>query len=145
MSDYLQPHELQHARLPCPSLSPAAGSNSCPLSQWYYLTISSSATLFSYCLHSFPASIAFILSQHQGLFPVNQLFASCSQSIGASASASVLPMNIQDWVPLRWTALISLQSRELSRVFSSTTIQKYQFFGTQPSIWFNSHVCTWLL
>ena len=119
LSGSLQPHGLQHARLPCPSLSPRVCSNSCPLSLWYHPTTSSSVTTFSSCPQSFPAS---------GTFPVSQLFESCGQSIGASASASVLPMNIQDWFPLGLTSLITLLSRGLSRVFSSTTGQKDQFF-----------------
>ena len=108
-------------------------SNSWPLSQWCYLTISSSAALFSFCLQSFPAS---------GSLPMSQLFTSGGQSIGASAS--VLPMNIQGWFPLGLTGLIFLQSKRLSRVFSSTTIRKHQFFSTQPSLWSNSHIRTWL-
>ena len=132
MSDSLCPHGLQHFMLPCPSLSLRVCSNSCPLSCWRYLTISSSASLFSFCLQSFPASRS---------FPTNQFFASSGQSIGASASTSVFPINIQVWFPLRQTCLISL----LSRVFCSTTIQKHQLFGTQPSLWSNSHICTWLL
>ena len=115
MSNSLRPHGLQHARLPCPPLSPAVCSNSCPLSWWSYFTISSSATLFSSCLQHFPAS---------GSFPKNQFFASHGQSTGASASASVFPMNIKGWFPLGLTDLISLQSKELSRVFCSTTIWK---------------------
>ena len=122
MSDSLQPYELQQARLLCPPLSPAVCSNSCPLSQGHYLTISSSAHLISFCLQSFPA---------WGLFPMRWLFTSGRQSIGAPASASVLPMNIQDWFPLAQTGLISLLSKKLSRVFSST-ILKHQFFGAQP-------------
>ena len=130
MSDALWPHGLQHARFPCPSPSPGVYSNSCPLSWWCPPTISSP---FTSCLQSLPAS---------GSFPVSQLFASSSQSIGASASASVLPVNIQDWFPLGLTGLISLQSRGLSRVFSSTTVQKHHFFSTQPSLWSNSqHPC----
>ena len=125
MSDSLWPHGLQHARLPCPSVSPRVCSNSCPLSWWCYPTISSSATPLFFCLRSFPASWS---------FPISWLFTSGSQSIEASASASVLPMNIQDWFPLGLTGLISLQSKGLSRVFSSTTVQKYQFFSTQPSL-----------
>ena len=113
MSNSLWPHGLQHARLPCPSLPPGVCSNSCPLSQWRHPTISSSVTPFSSCLQFFPASRP---------FPMNQLFTSGSQSIGASASASVLPMNIQGWFPLGWTGLISLKSKGLSRVFSSTTV-----------------------
>ena len=112
MSDSLQPHGLQHTRLLCPSLPPGVCSNSCPVSQWCHLTISSSATLFSFCLQSFPAS---------GSFPVSWLFESGGQTIGASASSSVLPMNIQDWFPLGLTGLISLLSKGLSRVFFSTT------------------------
>ena len=131
MSSSLSPHGLQHARLLCPLLSPGVCSNSYALSQWCYLTISSSATTFSSCCQSFPAS---------GSFPVSQLFASGGQSIRVSASTSVLPMNIQDWFPLGLTGLISLLSKGLSRVFSSTTIQKHQFFGTLPSVWSSSHV-----
>ena len=132
----LRPHGLQHARLPCPSPSPRVCSDSCPSSQWCYPTISSSVIPFSSCLQSFPAS---------GSFPMSQFLASGGQSIGASASASVLPMNIQDWFPLGWTGQISLQSKGLSRVFSNTTVQKHQFFSTQPSLWRNSHIHTWLL
>ena len=116
--------------------SPRVCSNSCPLSWWCYLTISPSATLFSFYLQSFPAS---------GSFPMSWLFPSGSQSIRASASASVLPVNIQGWFPLRLTGLISLQSKGFSRVFSSTTIWMHQFFGAQPALWYNSHICTWLL
>ena len=136
MSDSLWPHGLQHARLPCPSPTPGACSNSCPLSQWCHPTISSSVAPFSSHLRSFPAS---------GTFPMSQFFASGGQSIGASASASVLPMNIQSWFPLGLTGLISLQSKELSRVFSSTIAWKHQFFSAQPSLWSNSHNNTWLL
>ena len=134
----LRHHGLQHARPPCPSPSPRACKNSCPLSQWCHPTISSSVVPFSSCLQSFPASRSFLMSQ---------LFASGDQSIGASAlaSASVLPMNIRDWSSLGLTGLISLKSKGLSRVFSSTTAQKHQFFGAQPSWWFNSHICTRLL
>jgi len=130
VSDSLWPHGLQHARLPCPSPTPGACWNWCPLSQWCYPTISPSVIPFSSCLQSFPAS---------GSFPMSQLFVSGGQSIGASASASVLSMNIQDWFPLGWTDWISLQSKGLSRVFSNTTVQKHQFFGTQFSLWSNSH------
>ena len=135
MSDSLLPHGLQHARLLCPSPTPRACSNSCPLSQWCHPTISSTVVPFS-CLQSFPAS---------GSFPMNQFFASGGQNIGVSASTLVLPMNIQNWFLLRLTGLISLQSKGLSRVFSNTTVQKHQFFGTQPSLWSNSHVRAWLL
>jgi len=130
VSDSLWLHGLQQVRLPCPSPSPGICSNSCPSSQWCHPTISASVVPFSFCLQSFPAS---------GSFPVSWLFVSGGQSTGASASASasVLPMNIHDWLPLGWTGLISLQSKGLSRVFSNTTVQKHQFFGAQPSLWFN--------
>ena len=134
-SDSLRPHGLQHARLPCPTLSPGVCSNSGPLSRWCYLTISSSATPSSFCLQSFPAS---------GSFPTRWLFSSGGQSVGALASASVLPMNIQGLFPLGLTGLIFLLSNGLSRVFSST-IRKHQFFSTQPSLWSNSYIRTWLL
>ena len=136
MSNSLWHHGLQHARLPCPSLSLGVCSNSCPLSWWCYLTISSSATPFSFYLQSFPAS---------GSFPMSQLFTLGGQSTGASASASVLPKNIQGWFPLGLTCFISLQSWGLSRVFSSTIVWTHQFFCAQPSFWSNSHICTWLL
>ena len=112
-SPTLRPHGLQHTRLPCPSLSPGACSNSHPLSQWCHPTISSSVVPFSSCLQSFPAS---------GSFAMSQLFESGGQNIGVSASASVFPMNSQDWLPLGWTGLISLQAKGLSRVFSNTTV-----------------------
>ena len=114
MSDSLQPHGLQSARLPYPSPSPGACSNSCPSNWWCYPTISSSVIPFSSCLQSFPAS---------GSFPMSQFFASGGESIGASASASVLPMNIQDWFPLGLTGWIYLLPKGLSRVFSNTTVQ----------------------
>ena len=117
VSNSLQPHELQHARPPCPSPIPRVHPNSCPLSQWCHPTRSSSVILFSSCLESFPAS---------GSFPMSQLFSSGGQSIGVSASTSVLPTNIQDWFPLGWTGWIFLQSKGLSRVFSNTTVQKHQ-------------------
>ena len=132
----LQPHGLQHTRPPSPSPRPRVYSNSCPLSQWCHPTISSSVVPFSLCLQSFPAS---------GSFPISQFFASGGQSIGVSASASVLPMNIQDWFPLGWIGLISFQSKGLSRVFSNTTVQKHQFFSAQLSLWSHSHIHTWLL
>ena len=125
VSDSLPPHGLQHARLPCLLPTPRAYSNSCPLSQWCHPTISSSVVPFSSHLQSFPASVS---------FPMNQFFTSGGQIIGASASASVLPMNIQDWFPLGLTGLTSLQSKGLSRVFSNTSVQKHQFFGTQLSL-----------
>ena len=124
MSNSLWPHGLQYARLPCPSPTPRLYSNSYPLSQWCHPTISSSVIPLSSCLQSFPAS---------GSYQMSQFFASSGQSIGVSALASVLPMNIQDWFSLGWTGWISLQSKRLSRVFSNTTVQKYQFFGTQLS------------
>ena len=136
VSDSLQPHRLQHASLPCPSPTFEPCLNSCPSSQWCHPTISSSVIPFSSCLQSFSAS---------GSFPVSQFFASGDQSIGVSPSASVPPMNIQDWFPLGWTGLISLQSKGLSRVFSNTTVQKHQFFGAQLSLLSNSHIDTWLL
>ena len=123
--DSLWPHGLQQARLLCPSPTHRAYSNSCPSRQWCHPTISSSVVPFSLCLSSFPAL---------GSFPMNQFFASGGQSIGVSASASVLPVNIQDWFPLELGGLISLQSKGLSRVFSNTTVQKHQFFGTQLSL-----------
>ena len=136
VSDSLRPHGLQNTRLPCPSPTPRAYTNSCPSSQWCHQTISSSVIPFSSHLQSFPAS---------GSFPMSQFFTSGGQSIGASASASVLPMNIQDWSPLGWAGWISLKSKGLSRVFSSTTVQKHQFFSAQLSLWSNSHIHTWLL
>ena len=123
MSDSLWPHALQHARSPCPLPTPGVYSNSCPWSQWCHPTLSSSVIPFSCCLQSFPAS---------GSFQMSQFFASGGQSIGASALASVLRVNIQDWFPLGWTGWISLLSKGLSRVFSNTTVQKHQFFGAFP-------------
>ena len=136
LSNSLWPHGLQHARPPCLSPTPGACSNSCPLSWWCHPTISSSVIPFSSWHQSFPAS---------GSFPLSQLFTSGGQSIGVSASASVLPMNIQDWSPLGLTGWISLQSKGLSRVFSNTIVQKHQFFSAQLSLWSNSHNHTWLL
>ena len=133
MSGYLRPHELQHARLPCPSPSPRVCSDLCPLSWWCYLAISSSIP-FSSCLQSFPAS---------GSFLVSQLFTSGGQIIGTSASASVLPMNIQDWLPLVWFLLVwSPFSKGLSRVFYIPTVQRHQFFSAEPSLWSNFHMTT---
>ena len=134
MSDSLWPHRLQHARLPCPSPTLRACSNSCPLS--CHPTISSTVIPLSSCLQSFPAS---------GSFPMSQFFTSGGQSIGVSASASLLPMNILDWFPLGLTGFISLQSKELSRVFPNTIVQKHQFFSIHPSLWSNCHIRTWLL
>ena len=136
MSDSLWPHGLQHARPPCSSPTPRVYPNSCPLSWWCHPTISSSAVPFSYCPQSFPASESFQMSQ---------LFASGGQSIGVSDSTSVLPINTQDWSPLGWTDWISLQFKGLSRVFSNTTVQKHQFFGTQLSLQSNSNIHTWPL
>ena len=134
MSDSLWLYGSQNTRLPCPSPTPGACSNLCPLNWWCHPTILSSVIPFSSCPQSFPAS---------GSFPMSQFFASSGQSIGVSTSASVLPMNIQGWFPLGLTGLI-LQSKELSTVFSCT-IGKHQFFDAQPSIWTNAHICTWLL
>ena len=134
VSNSLWPHESQHARPPCPSPTPRVHSNSCPSSWWCHPAIFSSVVPFSSCLQSFPAS---------GSFPMSQFFPWGGQSIGVSASASVPPMNTQDWSPFGWTGRISLRSKGLSRVFSNTTVQKYQFFGTQLSSQSNSHIHTW--
>ena len=125
MSDSLRPHGLQHVRPPCPSPTAGVYSNSCPLNRWCHPTISSSVIPFSSLLQSFPAS---------GSFPMSRLFASGGQNIGVSALTSVLPMNVQDWLPLGLTGWISLQSKGLSWVFFNTTVQKHQFFGTQLSL-----------
>ena len=130
VSDSLRPHEPQHARPPCPSPTPRVHPNSCPLSRWCHPTISSFVVPFSSWPQSFPTS---------GSFQMSQLFASGGQSIGVSASASVLPMNTQDWSPLGWTGWISLQSKGLSTVFSNTTVQKHQFFSAHLSSQSNSH------
>ena len=131
MSDSLWPHESQHTRPPCPSPTPGVYSNSCPSSRWCHPAISSSVIPFSSCPQSLPAS---------GSFPISQPFAWGGQSIGVSASTSVFPMNTQDLSPSGWTGWISLQSKGLSRVFSNTTVQKHQFFGTQLSSQSNSHI-----
>ena len=136
MSNSLQPHGLQHTKLPYPSPIPGACSNSCPSSRWCHPTISSSVVHFSSCLQSFSAS---------GSFQMSQFLASGGQSYWRFSSASVLPMNIQDWFPLRLIGLISLQSKALSSIFSNITVQKHQFFGSQLSLWSNSHIHTWLL
>ena len=136
VSDSLRPHESQHARPPCPSQTPGVCSNSCPLSRWCYPAISSSVIPFSSCPQSLPASRS---------FPTSQLFSWGGQSIEVSASASVLPMNTQDWSPSGWTGWISLQSKGLSRVFSNTTVQTHQYFGAQVSSQSNSHIHTWPL
>ena len=125
MSDSSRPHGLQHTRPPCPSPTPRVYSNSCPLNRWCHPTISSSIIPFSSRLQSFPVS---------GSFQMSQFFTWGGRSIGVSASTSVLPMNIQDWSPSRWTGWIYLQSKGLSRVFSNTTVQKHQFFSTQLSL-----------
>ena len=136
VSDFLRPHELQHARPPCPSPTPGVHSDSCPLSGWCHPAISSSVLPFSSGPQSFLAS---------GSLPMSQLFASGGQSIGASAAASVLPMNTQGWFPFVLTGLISLKSKGLSRVFSNTTVQKHQFFSARLSLQSNSHIPTWVL
>ena len=136
MSDSLWPHESQCARPPCPSPTPKVYSNSCPLSRWCHPAISSSVVPFSSCPQSLPAS---------GSFPMSQLFTWGGQSIGISASASVLPMNTQDWSPSGWTGWISLQFKGLTRVSCNTTVQKHQFFGTQLYSQSNSHIHTWPL
>ena len=133
VSNSLWPYGLQHARLACPTPTPWARSNSCPSSQWCH----------PFHPLSFPSPPTFNLSQHWGLFPRSQFFTSGGQSI--RVSSSVLPVNIQDWFPLGLTCLISLQSRRLSVVFYSTTVQKHQFFSIQVSLWSTSHIHTWLL
>ena len=134
VSNSLRPHELQHARPPCPSPTPEVYSNSCPSSRWWHPAISSSDIPFSSCPQSLPAS---------GSFPKSKLFPLGGRSIGVSASASLPPMNTQDWSPLGWTGWISLQSKGLSRVFSNTTVQKHQYFGVQLSSQSKSHIHTW--
>ena len=136
MSDSLWPHVSQHARPPCPSPTPGVHSNSCPSSQWCHPAISSPVVPLSSCPQSLLAAES---------FPMSQLFAWGGQSTGVSALASFLPKNIQDWSPSEWTGWISLQSKALSRVFSNTTVQKHQFFGTQLSSQSNSYIHTWLL
>ena len=133
-SDSLWPHGLQDARPPCPSQSPGVCSNSCPWSWWCHPTISSCVIPFSHLLQSFPAP---------GSFQMSQFFTSGGQSIGVSASASVIPMNTQDWAPLGWIGWITLQSKGLSKVFSNTTVQKHQFVRAQLSSQSNSHIHTW--
>ena len=136
VSDFLRPHGLQHARHPCPSPTPRVYSNSCPLSWWCHPTISSSVIPFSSRLQSFSVS---------GSFQMSQFFTSGGQSIGASASASVLPVNIWGWFPLGSTGLISLLSKRLSRVFSSPTVWRHQVFDAQPFLLSSFHIPTWLL
>ena len=135
VSDSLRPHELQHARPPCPSPTPRVHSDSCPSSQWCHLAISSSVIPFS-CPQSLPASES---------FPMSQLFTWGGQSTGVSALESFHPKNTQDQSPLKWTGWISLQSKGLSKVFSNTTVQKHQFFGAQLSSQSSSHIHTWPL
>ena len=135
VSDSLWPHGLQHIRPPCPSPTPRVYSNSCPSRWWCHPTISSSVVPFSSRLQSFPAS---------GSFQMSQFFTSGGQSTGVSALASVLPLKIQDWLPLGLTGLISLLSKGLWGIFSST-IWRHEFFFVQPSLWSNSHIYTWLL
>ena len=136
VSHSLRPHESQHARPPCSSPTPGVYPNPCLSSRWYHPAISSSVIPFSSCPQSFWAL---------GSFPMSQLFAWGGQSIGVSASTSVLSMNTQDWSPLGWTGWISFQFKGLSRVFSNTTVQKHQFFSTQLSSQSNSHIHTWPL
>ena len=136
MSDPLWYHGLQHARHPCPSAAPGVHPNTCPSSPWCHPALSSSVVPFSSCLQPLPAS---------GSFPMSQFFTTGDQSIGVSASASVLPMNTQDWSPLGWTGWISLLSKGLSRILSNTTVQKHQFFSVQLSLQSNSHIHTWPL
>ena len=136
VSNSLRPHESQHARPPRPSPTPGVHPNSHPLSPWCHLAISSSVVPFSSCPQSLPASES---------FPVSQLFSWGGQSTRVSALASFLPKNTQDWSPLEWTGWISLQSKGLSKVFSNTTVQKHQFFGTQFSSQSNFHIHTWPL
>ena len=136
VSDSLWPHGPQHTRPPCPSPTPRVYSNSCPLHRWCHPMISSSVIPFSSHFQSFPGS---------GSFQMGQFFASGGKSTGVSDSASVLPMNTQDWSPLWWTGWISFQSKGLSRVSSNNTVQKHQFFGTQLSLQSNSHIHTRLL
>ena len=136
MANSLQPHELQHTRPPCPSPTPGVHSNSCLLSGWCHPAISSSVIPSSSCPQSLPASES---------FPVSQLFTWGGQSTGVSALASFLPKNTQDRSLLEWTGWISLQSKGLSRIFSSITVQKHQFFSAQLSSQSRSHIHTWLL
>ena len=133
MSDSLRPHELQHSRPPCPSPTSRVHSDLRPSSQWCHPAISSSVIPFSSCPQPLPASES---------FPISQLFSWGGQSIGVSASTSVLPKKSQGWSPLGWTGWISLQSKGLSRVFSNTTVQKHQFFSAQLSSQSNSHIHT---
>ena len=136
LSGSLWPHELQHARPPCPSSTPGVHSDLRPSSQWCHPAIPSLVVLFSSCPQSLPASES---------FPMSQLFTWGGQSTGVSPLASFLPKKSQGWSPSEWTGWISLQSKGLSRVFYNTTVQKYQFFGTQPSSQSNSHIHTWPL
>ena len=132
VSDSLRPHESQHARPPCPSPTPRVYPNSCQLSWWCHLILCRPLLLPP---STFPAS---------GSFQISQFFESGSQSIGVSASTSVLPVNTEDWSPLGWTGWISLQSKWCSKVFSNTTVQKHQFFSAQLSLQSKSHIHTWM-
>ena len=136
VSDYLRPHESQHARPPCPSPTPRVHSDLCPSSHWCYPAISSSVVPFFSCPQSLPASQS---------FPMSQLFTWGGQNTGVSASASFLPKKSQGWSPSEWTSWISLQPKGLSGIFSNTTVQKHQFFGALPSSQSNSHTHTWPL
>ena len=134
MSDSLRSHGRQHTRLPCASPSPRVCPSSCSLHQWYHPAISSSDALFSFCPQTFPAS---------GAFSMSFLFTSDDQNTGATASASVLPVNRQGWFPFKLTDLFSLLSKRISGVFSSTLVWRHQFFGILPSLQSSSHNCTW--
>ena len=136
LSKSLQPHGLQHAKLPCPSPAPWACSNSCSTNWWWHASMASSIVPFASYLQSFPAL---------GFFSNELVFCIRWPKDWSWAFASVLPMNINGWFPLGLTGLISLLFKGFSRIFSNTTVQKHQFFGTQPSLWSNSHICTWLL
>ena len=136
MSDFLWPHESQHARSPCPPPTPGVHTDSCALSRWCHPAISSSVVPFSSCSQSLQAS---------GYFPMSQLFTWGGQSTGVSALASFLPKNTQGWSPLEWTGWIFLQSKGLSRVFSNITVQNHQFFSAQLSSQSNSHIHKWPL
>ena len=151
MSDSLWPHGLQHTRPPCPSPTHRVYPNSRPLSWWCHPTISSSSQIYQNLLKFMSIEVVMLFNHlvlchlllllySLGFFPMNQLFASGCQSIGASALASVLPRNIQDWFPLGWTGCISLQSKGLSGIFSNITVQKHQFLSAQPFLWSNSHI-----
>ena len=145
MSSSLKLQKLQHTRLPFPSLSPRVCLNSCPLSQWFLISDYLWCLISNHLIHFWPHLSCPQSFPVSGSFPMSQLFASGGQRIGNSASASVFPLNIQSWLSLRLTGLISLLSKGLSSVFSSTTVRKYLFIGSQPSLLFNSHIHKWLL